>query len=258
MAKQIQSLERALFILESTAFDGDGASGTELASRLGVHKSTVSHLTATLQQQGYLSRSAGSSRVKRGPKLYRLGRATRVDGCAITKMPDVLRDLAEATGQTAHVAELRGRHVFYLANEYPSKALRVQTETGGVEPAYSTAVGKALLSGLEDDEVRSLFKAVELERFTQRTITGVDELCEALEEVRSRGYAVDRGEQTPGTGCMAVPVRDSNGFVVVSVGVSGEERMLARERRLHDAVTAAAARLEEVLTATPGTQRNAT
>jgi IclR family transcriptional regulator, acetate operon repressor len=248
MSKQIQSIERALYILESTAFDRGSPSGTELAGRLGVHKSTVSHLTSTLQQQGYLARSAGSNRVRMGPKLYRLGRATGIDGSSIMKMPPVLSDLADASGETAHVAELRGRFVFYLANEYPERALRVQTETGAVEPAHSTAVGKALLAGLEDEDVRSLFRGVELEPLTHATVTDVERLCVALEEVRRRGYAVDRGEQTAGTGCIAAPVRDSNSFVVAAVGISGpEERVMADESELAKAVLEAGSRLEETI-----------
>jgi DNA-binding IclR family transcriptional regulator len=248
MPKQIQSIERALFILESIMFNDEPVTGTELARRLGVHKSTVSHLTATLVEQGYLCKVPGSSKLATGPKLYRAGRMVGLSGDQIIAVPPVLAELAAETGETAHVAELRGRYVIFLENQYPKKALRVQTETGSVEAAHSTAVGKALLAGLEDDEVRGLLGEARLESFTDKTITDVGGLLIELANVKDRGYAADRGEQTPGTGCIAAPVHDARGMTVAAVGISGpEDRVFDDEKERAGAVVECAGKIDELL-----------
>lgn len=221
MAKQIQSLERGLFILESIVFSREPVTAIEIARMMGVHKSTVSHLTGTLIGLGYLEKAPGSSRLIPSEKLFRLARTMGTPVEIIRIARPHIEQLAGATGETAHLAELRGRSVFFLENRYPEQALRVQTVTGDVEPAHSTAVGKAMLSGLSDEEIRALFGADGLDRFTEKTIGSIDALLEELEKVRKAGLAFDNEEQTPGTRCIAAPLRGPWGRVIASVGVSG-------------------------------------
>lgn len=248
MPRKIQSIERGLFILESIMFSDQPVSGTELARRLGVHKSTVSHLTATLIEQGYLSKEPGSSRLLRGPKLYRVARTVGMSGEQILSVPPALRKLAATTGETSHIAELRGRFVIYLVNEYPEKTLRVQTETGAVEAAHSTAVGKAILSSLPREEVTSLYEGATMERYTDRTLDKIGPLLADLAEIAERGYATDHGEQTAGTGCVAAPVRDALGMVVAAVGISGpESRVFEQGKAPAEAVLACACEIERML-----------
>lgn len=248
MAKQIQSIERAFYVLESIMFNKQPVTATEIARRLGCHKSTVSHLTSTLIEQGYLRKAPGTSRLTIGPKVYQARRVTGLTGEQIEMVPLVLERLVAATDETAHLAELRGRHVVYLVNEYPGKTLRVQTESGSVEPAHCTAVGKALLAGLPAPEVRALYDGVGLERFTERTITGIEDLAAELALVSEMGYALDRGETTEGTGCIAAPVRDERGMTVAAVGISGLHDVVLGPLlpRAKDALLACAAEIEKL------------
>ena len=163
------------------------------------------------------------------------------------RVPPALDAFAAETGETAHLAELRGTFVLYFANSFPERSLRVQTEAGAVEAAHSTAVGKALLAWLPEEEVRSLYEDRELQAFTEKTIADVDSLLEELERVRSRGWATDTGEQTPGTCCVAAPVRDARGMVVSSVGISGPEPADTPGGDKVEAVLECAARIEELL-----------
>jgi IclR family acetate operon transcriptional repressor len=117
-----------------------------------------------------------------------------------------------------------------------------------VEAAHSTAVGKALLAGLDDEEVRELLAQSGLEAFTDKTITDVDGLLSELTSVREKGYAADRGEQTPGTGCIAAPVHDVRGMTVAAVGISGPEaRVFDDETERAGAVVACAGKIDEIL-----------
>lgn len=187
-----------------------------------------------------------------GPKLYRVARSLGITGEQMLKVPPALEGLAAATGETAHLAELRGKHVIYLVNRYPRNALRVQTESGSVEAAHSTAVGKALMIGLSAGEVRSIFRGVDLERYTDNTITDVEVLIDALEAARGTGFATDSEEQTKGTGCIAAPVRDARGMVVAAVGISGPRaRVASNETAMARSVVSCAREVEEVLKPEP-------
>jgi IclR family transcriptional regulator, acetate operon repressor len=235
MPKQIQSLERGLYILEAILYAPEPVTSGDIARRLGVHKSTVSHLAATLVRQGYLCKSLGSAKLAPGPAVFRLSRAAGPSVDVITAARPFVEKLADTTGETAHLAELRGKHAYYLANYYSKMALRVQTETGMFEDLHSTAVGKALLSGLSDDEVRGIYSGVAMKRFTLRTITDIRKLLRELNDVRKRGVAFDREEQTVGTGCLASPVRGKWGQVVAAVGVSGPVGRVFNDETSHEA-----------------------
>ncbi len=220
MPKQIQSLERGLFILETIVFATEPITALDISKKLGVHKSTVSHLTSTLVEQGYLVKEPGTAKFRPGPKAFRFARSLMLPVELLPVIRPHLEKLAAETGETAHIAELRGSVVFFVENAYPSSALRVQTMTGDFEAAHSTAVGKAILSTMPDSEIDAIYSGVTLNSFTEHTITDLASLKLSIEKARAEGIATDIEEQTLGTGCMAAPVTDTRGRVF-AVGISG-------------------------------------
>jgi len=228
MPKQIQSLERGLFILESIIFARKPVTSSELANRLGVHKSTVSHLTTTLIELGYLEKEPGSAKLFPGRSVFKTSRAVTMNTDVLEIATPQIERLADATGETSHLCELRGHEVLFLINAASKMTLRVETATGTIEPAHSTAVGKALLSGMKTDEIEWLFEGVEMKKFTEKTLTDLPSLIKEVEKVRAAGYAVDNEEQTPGTGCIAVPLKGVYGNVIAAIGISGPASHLFR------------------------------
>ena len=101
---------------------------------------------------------------------------------------------------------------------------------GQAEPLYCSAVGKALLSGLEPEAIRARLEGTAFERFTERTIGSVADLLAECERVRAEGLAHDNEEYRPGVRCLAAPVRDFSGAVVAAVGVSGPASRMGPER----------------------------
>src|SRR5690606_40481408 len=95
--------------------------------------------------------------------------------------------------------------------------------------AHCSALGKALLSGLDEDSLRARYGTRTLAGRTPRTITSLDRLCRELDVVRRRGYAVDDEEYEPGLRCVAAPVRGADGTVVASLGLSGPVARLTDE-----------------------------
>lgn len=240
MSKNIQSLQRGIYIIQQVMDYGRSVRSIDIARDLGVHKSTISHLTSTLEGEGYITK--GKLGMCPGAKLQWIARSLVLPASSIPVLRPVLLDLCGDTGETSHLGELRGDSILYLVNCYTQKALRVPKEDGSVEPARTTAVGKAILSQLADVEALKLCSSSETEG--QR-------LLEELARVRDDGIAFDHEEQTPGTSCMASPVM-FEGRVIAAVGISGPTGRLSKKAtRAATAVKACAARagglLEESL-----------
>lgn len=229
-----QSVERALSLLAYFTDEHPERRIAELVELTGLGQSTVSRLVSALEALGYLARDERSGLHRLGPRLISLA------GVALNQSPvhraarQVAQNLAHETGLGTNVAERHGGRLFYLCHFEGPRAPRSFTLTGRLAPLHATALGKALLCGTGDDEVRALV-GEEYPGFTGRTLTRLDELLAALAEVRERGYATEVEELALGRACLAAPVRDRSGAVVAALSVSGSLSALdlpQREREL--------------------------
>lgn len=199
----VQSVERALDLLELMAGAGGSIGVSELAEKAGLPLPTIHRLVRTLVGRGFV-RQLPSRRYALGPKLIRLGEsATALVG---SWAGPHLADLVQATGETANMAVLDGTMAVYVAQVPSPHAMRMFTEVGRRVHPHCTGVGKALLLQLPDEAVRSLVARTGLPAQTSHTLTTPDALLEDLRTSRQRGYAVDEGEQEVGVRCFAVPV----------------------------------------------------
>ena len=118
----------------------------------------------------------------------------------------VLAGLVEKIGETANLAILEGSHALYVAQAPGRHSMRMFTEVGARVHLHSTAVGKALLAQLTDDEASKILELAGMPALTDHTITDPNVLRHDLAVTRARGYAIDEGEQETGVSCVAVPV----------------------------------------------------
>lgn len=212
----VQSVERALDLLEMLAeFDGD-AGLSELSERSGLPLPTIHRLMRTLVARGY-ARRLPSRRYALGARMIPLGEAAgRQLGAGARRL---LARVARELGETANLAMLDGEMAVYVAQAASSHSMRMFTEVGRRVHLHSTGVGKALLSELPDASVRAIAAGAGLPSATDRTLTDVDTLLAATAEARERGYAVDDGEQEVGVRCFAVVVPGAP--VPTALSVSG-------------------------------------
>ncbi len=193
----IQSVDRALFLLETIAEAGGEATLTELATRTGLNISTCHHLLATLIQRGFATKVPGRRLYALGARILYLGHA-----CLQVDLPGraqpYLENINRATGETVQLAALQGDAVVTLSVRESRHAVRVDTgKVGKLGAPHATAVGKAMLAWLPEDEIRRIL-ASGMKRFTDNTITEFAAFVEALRVVRRNGYATDREEFMPG------------------------------------------------------------
>lgn len=199
----VQSVHRALDLLDAVAAGAAPAPLADLAARTGLALPTAHRLAATLVERGYLRRLP-DRRYALGFRLVPLGAAA--GALAGTDTHDVLRALVDDLGETANLALLAGDRAEYVAQAPSRYAMRMFTEVGRRVELHCTGVGKALLSQLPPEDVEALARRAALTRHTEHTITDPTDLVAEVARVRERGWAVDEQEQEVGVRCVAVPV----------------------------------------------------
>ena len=215
----IQSVDRALFLLESIAEAGGETTLTDLSQRTGLNISTCHHLLATLVQRGFAAKVSGKRLYALGPRILHLGHACRQVDLPRRALP-YLEAVNRATGETVHLAAVQGDSVVTLAVREARHAVRVDTgRIGKIAAPHATSVGKAILAWLPDDEM-SRIVAGGLKRCTDNTITDFAALMDDLKRVRRDGYALDREEHLPGVVCVGAAIRDQAGTVIGGISAS--------------------------------------
>jgi IclR family transcriptional regulator, acetate operon repressor len=222
-AAPVQSVDRALLLLEVLAQGGGRLPITELAGRSGLSLGTVHRLLASLAARGYVRQD--------DDRRYALGTALLPLGDAATRLLSswavpYLSQLAERCGETANLAVLEDDHVIYVAQAPGRHRMRMFTEVGRRVLPHSTAVGKVLLAWQDPDHVRRVLLRLGLPVRTPHTLTTVAAFGAELSAVRERGWAVDDEEEELGVRCLAVPVGPGE-RAVAAVSVSAPASRLS-------------------------------
>ncbi len=230
----VQSVERAVGLLELLARGGGRLPLSELAEQSALPLGTVHRLLATLTSAGCVFQE-GDRRYALGPALIPLGdAATRLLGD--WAQPFLVR-LVEVSGETSNLAVLDDDRVLYLAQAPGRHRMRMFTEVGRRVLPHTTATGKVLLAWQDEAQVRRVVARFGLPAHTARSLTTLDAFLAELATVRETGWAADDEEEEEGVRCLAVPVGPGP-HAVAAVSVSGPASRLARA---DDAVLAALA-----------------
>ena len=227
---RIQVLDRAVTILELLWRAGAGLSLQELSVQSGVNPNTVRRIVKALAYHRLVEEEEGTGRYRLGMKLFELGSSVVARLDVRARARPYLERLVLETGETAHLCILDRGEVLYLDKHEPMRTMRIPSEVGRRNPAYCTAVGKALLAYVPEEELEELVRQRGLRAYTRRTITTLAELKQELARVREQGYAVDNEEFEEGLKCIGAPVRDYSGRVVASVSIAGPAFRLTEER----------------------------
>ena len=213
----VQSVERALDLLDLLAASPQSLSITELSRRTGLPYATTHRLIATLTKRGYLRQDQPGKGHELGPQVVFAGSqlALRLGNW----LRPHLTQLMEFSGETVNVAVLDNGYINYVAQAEPKNQLRMFTEVGSRVLPHATAVGKILLAGEPRDKVEASLLRLGMPARTKNTITDLGLFLRELEEVSVQGYAVDAEEGEIGMRCVAVALRV--GGMVMGLSVSG-------------------------------------
>ncbi|MCU4742555.1 IclR family transcriptional regulator [Natronoglomus mannanivorans] len=207
------------FRIIETLHELDGAGVAELADYLDMPKSTVHDHLRTLTEIEYLVQRDGEYHV--GVRFLELGGYVRNELKLHRVAAPEIKKLAEDTGEHANlVVEEHGMGIFL--NKVKGKdAVQLDTHVGMRVHLHTTATGKAILAFLPEDRLDEIIEQHGLPAVTKNTITDRETLKEELAEIRERGYAIDDEERVEGMRCVAAPLRDSSGYPIGGLSVSG-------------------------------------
>ena len=248
----IQSLDRGLFILETVAKSNDPVPLGQLTDLLGIDRSSVFRLANTLRRRGFLANPSGRKDYILGPSIWRLSRSHDWSDMLITFSHEHLKKLAVRTGETTHLAVKEGKQAFFVDHYSATRQIiMVSGQVGEFVPLHCTAHGKALLADYGPDELKATFGAGALQGYTPTTITTIKQLAKECARIRAAGFAVDQEEYVEGVRCLAAPVRDGDGIVIASIGISAPIARfpLERDAAAGREVCEAAAEISAILSA---------
>ncbi len=221
----LRSVANALRAVETLAAADRPIGVSEIAARLGVAPSTAHRILATLVATGF-ARHEPDRRYRPGPAVARLAARPTPPPLLRDLARPVLRWLAEASGETVHLAVLDGISVVTIDHAGGNRPGAVRHAIGARVPAHATAVGLALLAH-HPDVVESVVESG-LERWTTSTISDAAALRRHLADARRRGYAVNLRGWREGTAGVAAPVILPDGDAIASIGISGPASRLGR------------------------------
>ena len=258
---RVQSVDRALTLLEVLGEDGSGQRLTDLARRTGLSLTTVHRLLTTLEQRRFVQFSAGSNLWYIGRQAYSVGSGFVRDRRFVAPALPFLRRLRALTRETANLGVVDNGEII-LVNQIESREIsRTISRVGGRTPMTASGMGKAILSCYSREGVTVVVERYGMRKVTAQTICTREDLDCELGRVRQEGYSIDNAEFSPNLRCVAAPVFDSQQEVVCAISVSGLPSRMRPERMpmLGRLVSQTAADLTVALGGLPiGTQNHAT
>jgi len=220
MAPGVQSVARALQILETVAASAAGVGVRELARATKLKTPTTHGLIKTLAAEGYLCQDEATGKYGLGHKCFLLAgvcaRARVLPGVAVPHM----ETLASDTGETVLLAMMRGRDIAWAAHTLGTRRLVANLEDYPPPDSYETVTGRVLLAFAPPDHLAEFLRAHPLSKSTGEHIRTRAELDEELEAIRKRGYAVIRRRRADSLSAVGAPIRNHAGSVVAAVGIS--------------------------------------
>lgn len=225
----VKTLEKGLRILDFIIASQRSFGVSEIAVEFEMDKGSAYRFLSTFERSGVLHQDKKSRKYGLGTKfLVWASRASSLATIVSVSRPS-LEELARATGLEAHLALMSHRTGVLVDTAFPNTPMSTRSLIGIQEPLHNTALGKALLAFLPEDEMRPLVETIPLTKATDKTIVDRAALVEALAEIRRTGVATDRGEFFAFLHCFAAPVFDETERVVAAIGVSAVADLLTEK-----------------------------
>ena len=223
----VNSVNRAVSILQVLARRGPTAM-TDIATELGIHKSTIFRLLSTLEARGLVDQNNNRGHYQLGYGVVQLAAGvTRKLDLSVVSRP-ICEALAKEVGESADVDILSDNAVVTIDQVMGAADMTTINWVGRRTPLHATSSGKVFLAHMPVDR-RAAYLTGKLERFTDNTITSRRLLEEQLEVVRDQGYGFTVEEYQIGLAAVAAPIRDLDGRVIAGVGISGPNFRINRD-----------------------------
>lgn len=218
---KVPILDRTLDLLEKLSQHPEGLTLTALTEMLAMPKNSVFRILTTLTLRGYAERNESTKIYRLSRKLLTVSHGALGGLRLLEAAAPVLRSLRDATGETALLGTLSGSQGVVLDQIPSSHPVKVVVEVGHIFPLHTAAPAKAMLAFLPVEAQKTLISGIHFTKHTQATICTPKAFMAELADVREKGYALDRCEESETYACAAAPVFNQRGEVIAALWISG-------------------------------------
>jgi IclR family transcriptional regulator, acetate operon repressor len=226
----VQSVDRALSIIEALAEDDEGYRLTDLAIRTGLSSSTVHRLLTTLEKRRFVQFDRDESTWHIGAQSFAVGSTFVRRRNFVAQALPYLRKLRDQTRETANLAVVDDGAMVVLTRVESREIMRSVTKIGGRVPMVASGLGKALLATYSEQDVFAIIQRDGMPRLTSKSIVRAGELCKSLHDIRRQGYSVDDEEALIGLRCVSAVVYDDRSEPLAAISVSGKASRVPTDR----------------------------
>jgi DNA-binding IclR family transcriptional regulator len=231
MSESIRAVERALDVLMCFTSQNPELSMTEISEMVGINKSTVHRVLATLEGKHFLERDQATGLYRPGIRLVQMAFLTMEHNDLKRLASPFLHDLCDKFRENVNLSVLDDMDVIYLDVVESSQRVKLAAAPGQRLPAFCTASGKAILAFVPEGNVRQIIERG-MPGFTSNTILSEQAFFENLHNAREKGFAISEQEFEEGINAVAAPIFNEKGKPIASVSIAGPAYRLTRDRAL--------------------------
>jgi IclR family transcriptional regulator, KDG regulon repressor len=226
-----RAVDRALDILLCFSQKEPALTLTQIVERVGMHKSTVHRLLATLERKGFLRRDKANGSYRLGWALLELGFSVLEHSDLHRQATPYMQRLAAEYRETVDLGILDGTSVLYLQVIESPQRVKISSAPGQRLPVFCTATGKAFLAFLPNQQTQEILKSSR-RKYTEHTTTDLPEMLKQLRLIRERGFAISEQEYETGINAVAAPILDARQNPIAAMAIVGPTFRLTLERLL--------------------------
>lgn len=234
---EVASLDKAFRILNCLAQADGQVSLAVLSKQMGIPKSTLIRLLATMRSYGLVMQDSNTKQYCLGWALIYMGQAAAKSFDAIKAIRPFLERLAAETGETASLTMRRRNRVVYVDQVSGSSMIRSVPSIGAELYMHASASGKIILGGLSEELYNQTMADYALAKLTDKTIVDREQFRKEVQKAHELGYALDDEEGEPGCRCIAAPITNWHGEIIAALSITGPTTRIRPEDIPHIAET---------------------
>lgn len=216
----IQSVDKAINILELFKLSSRELSVKEISDELQISKSTAFGLINTLSVRGFLHQNPDNQKYSLGLGLLELGEMVKKNNIIYEKARPHLEKIVNELNVTMHLAIIEKTEVAYIDTLEGKGSIFISSRIGTRNPVYCTGVGKCMLAFMKKDKRDNILNNMgAMEKHTENTIVDMDELLKELGSIAKAGYSFDNEEFVKGIFCYAVPILNKYNEAIAAISI---------------------------------------
>ena len=229
---RVQSVERALDILDCFSFQTRQMNLSDLVKKTGLNKTTTKRLVSNLANRGFLQQDPGTKQYQLGMRLFELGGIVFSSLSLRHAAAYPMNRLQSETGATVLLGTRMDDELVYVDKREGKGMIRISSDIGWRRPLHYGMLGMVLMAHLESKEVIRILKKNPLQSHTPFSITDEDAFSLRLEQIRRQGYVLERQEAVEGVIGIAAPIRDYSRQVNSALGIALTTGQIRQENEL--------------------------